>query len=92
MKLTSITSILLILRITNGQDMHELPQCGDNEKHVSCRSSSCFDRTCADVINGDVQRMCTRDCKAGCVCIDGYVRKEGICDVESICHQGMDEK
>lgn len=60
-------------------------ECSENETYVTCRSSTCFDRTCDHVLNGD-NRMCTRDCKAGCACIKGYIRNEnGVCVDERLC-------
>mmetsp|Transcript_16829 Transcript_16829/g.31876 ORF Transcript_16829/g.31876 Transcript_16829/m.31876 type:complete len:128 (+) Transcript_16829:114-497(+) len=58
-----------------------------HEEFVRCRSSSCFDKTCYQVRNPGAIRPCTRDCKSGCACKDGYVRhSDGLCYKENICY------
>ena len=70
--------------VTN-KNRRVMNSCGENEVFVKCHSSSCFDKTCESLINA---RPCTRDCKRGCACIEGYVRElDGMCYPESICHQ-----
>ena len=64
--------------------------CAENEEYVTCRSSSCFDKTCADIVNKKVDKYCTEDCKAGCACKDGYVRQEdGFCYPQDTCFGGV---
>lgn len=61
----------------------------EHEEFVRCRSSSCFDKTCYQVRNPGAVRPCTRDCKSGCACKDGYVRNsDGMCYKEDVCYSG----
>jgi hypothetical protein len=61
-------------------------KCGNNEKYVTCQSSSCFDETCESV-NSDSERMCTEDCVVGCTCAPDYVRDpDGRCYPSSTCN------
>mmetsp|Transcript_2034 Transcript_2034/g.3098 ORF Transcript_2034/g.3098 Transcript_2034/m.3098 type:complete len:111 (-) Transcript_2034:283-615(-) len=104
-----IVSILLIAnsasgrltRTTTGNQKRELTadpgdhSCGDSEEWVTCRSSTCFDKTCALILNPDLEkkRPCTRDCKSGCACKSGYVRdSDGLCYEEDTCFSSYYEK
>lgn len=68
--------------------------CGENEEWVRCRSSSCFDKLCDQVLYPEKTRPCTRDCKSGCACKEGYVREksDGLCYKEDICYSGYYEQ
>ena len=104
-----IVSIVLIAnsaagkltRTTTGNQERELPttdpgdqSCGENEEWATCRSSSCFDKKCDVILNPDLQRPCTRDCKSGCACKSGYVREDldGLCYEEDTCFSSYYEK
>lgn len=67
--------------------------CGENEEWTTCKSSSCFDKICDDVLEPTKMRPCTRDCKSGCTCKEGYVREsDGNCYEEDICIDTTDEE
>ena len=74
-------------RNLKGDLLEEFPhplKCPPNEVWDECRSSSCFDRICYDVLGGP-PRDCTTDCVSGCTCIDGYVRFGEECLPEENC-------
>lgn len=56
--------------------------CGENEEYSSC-GSACGDLTCENPSYTNM--MCTDDCKRGCFCVEGYVRKNGKCILQSDC-------
>lgn len=103
-----IVSVLLIAnsasgkltRTTTGNQKREIltadpgdQSCGENEEWATCRSSSCFDKKCDIILNPDLKRPCTRDCKSGCACKSGYVRdSDGLCYEEDTCFSAYYEK
>jgi hypothetical protein len=63
-------------------------ECGPHEEYVNCHSSTCFDKTCKDLENEKVMKICSRDCRFGCVCVAGHVRQlDGKCHNESVCEE-----
>ncbi len=93
MKSISILTIILTSQIAyifafqqegGNSNRNGVPEgCGENEKFVTCRSSSCFDEICEFL---DKPRRCTRDCKAGCACFGDYVRgSDGKCHHKTVC-------
>lgn len=107
MKLSTITTLLSLLLLTHPSagegkteenrrqpHLHNLRHprnCNDNEEWVECRSSSCFDLTCADIVRlGEEQSediICSADCDSGCACKEGFVRDEedGLCYDNVVC-------
>ena len=68
---------------------------GKNEIYTECSSSSCFENTCAHAIDPkSIPQVCTKDCKSGCKCKEGYYRNsKGHCVdklscVKSLCGGG----
>ena len=60
--------------------------CGDNEEYATCESSTCFEKTCEMVRANEEFHHCTRDCKVGCKCQDGYARNSsGSCVANESC-------
>jgi hypothetical protein len=77
-----LLSLFFFLILAQAQE-----ECPENEEWVTCRSSSCFDKTCVDILE-QTQRMCTRDCSDGCGCKEGYVRFDnGNCVKEELCYE-----
>jgi len=55
--------------------------CGKNEVWTSCSSSSCFEHRCGV----KPSLLCTRDCRMGCKCADGFARDGTQCVNETQC-------
>ena len=92
MKVKIFAITLICLRSCNGnwirgKKQHAVEEaCPENETFVVCRSSSCFDKVCDDVLDSERMKICTRDCARGCACDEGFVRGEdGVCHDEGIC-------
>jgi hypothetical protein len=56
-------------------------ECPENEQYTSCSSSSCFEAVCSVAPT----LFCTKDCKTGCQCIQGYARRGERCVPLSEC-------
>jgi hypothetical protein len=61
--------------------------CDINEEFTECASSTCFEETCDDVRTPPTApRKCTKDCRQGCRCKQGYYRNfDGRCVDELTC-------
>ena len=85
MKLLPSSSIVLLivqLSTTVAQST-----CGANEVYTKCTSSSCFEESCSDVLFAEPRiKKCTKDCKRGCKCKQGFFRNhDGRCVDELTC-------
>lgn len=86
MRFLSALSILLPL-IANLKLAKSQTLCDENEVYTNCASSTCFEETCVDVLFPKPGlKKCTRDCKQGCQCEEGYFRNhDGRCVDELTC-------
>ena len=91
--------IALVVDITTSQELEHLAKkpplspnvvkkcSGQNEEYTRCSSSTCFEETCAELLDPPSTKICTKDCKTGCKCSKkGYYRNsEGQCVDELTC-------
>mmetsp|Transcript_5787 Transcript_5787/g.6731 ORF Transcript_5787/g.6731 Transcript_5787/m.6731 type:complete len:91 (+) Transcript_5787:103-375(+) len=84
-KIHSLFLSLILLCLFLPHESSADNECGTNEEYTSCSSSTCFEKTCEDVLNPQV-KACSRDCKQGCKCMTDFARIDGNCEAEALCN------
>ncbi len=89
MKLLSTTSFLASFAciLYTSSIIRAQSTCSENEEYTNCASSTCFEETCVDVAFAHpMMKRCTKDCKKGCKCKEGFFRnQDGRCVTELTC-------